>query len=150
MLACQSLCRPAIILSGRKLQSISVGGQQRRIFSFMGQSPPNPEQLNAASAFIDKTLSSHKLTVFSKSTCPFCDRVKRFLGGLGAKPYAVELNRRDDGSIIQDELARRTGSHTVPSVFIGTEYIGGCDTTVAMQNDGTLVRKLREAGAIDS
>lgn len=116
----------------------------------VSQSTSSAESVAAASSFIDETISSHPLTVFSKTTCPYCDRVKRVLGNLGAKPFAVELNQRADGQVIQDELARRTGSRTVPKVFVGKECIGGCDATIAMQQQGTLVEKLKEAGALSS
>ena len=32
-----------------------------------------------------------------------------------------------DGDEVQDALMQVTGSRTVPQVFVGSKYIGGCD-----------------------
>lgn len=87
--------------------------------------------------------------VFSKSYCPFCTRVKAMLREAGVKDLKViELDQRDDCGEIQDSLLRMTGARTVPRVFIGGKSVGGSDDVAALANNGQLVPKLKEAGAI--
>lgn len=66
-----------------------------------------------AKAFIERTVSEHAVVVFSKSTCPYCVRVKKLFGDVRANIFLVELNKRDDMSVLQDELNRITGARTV-------------------------------------
>ncbi|XAR51887.1 Thioredoxin-disulfide reductase [Bertholletia excelsa] len=92
--------------------------------------------------------ASNPVVVFSKTTCPFCVRVKKLLTELGAAYKAIELDSESDGREIQAALAEWTGQRTVPNVFIGGNHIGGCDTTTAMHKEGKLIPLLTEAGAV--
>jgi glutaredoxin 3 len=74
--------------------------------------------------------------------------VKQLFEKLGASFKAIELDVESDGSEIQDALKEWTGQRTVPNVFINGKHIGGCDDTMALNNDGKLVSLLTEAGAI--
>eukprot|EP00271_Cylindrocystis_brebissonii_P015710 TRINITY_DN38690_c0_g1_i1.p3 TRINITY_DN38690_c0_g1~~TRINITY_DN38690_c0_g1_i1.p3 ORF type:complete len:103 (+),score=28.45 TRINITY_DN38690_c0_g1_i1:343-651(+) len=100
--------------------------------------------LAKAQALVDE----NSLMVFSKSWCPFCKKVKALLASLGANPKVVELDEVDDGDELQGALAEWTGQRSVPSVFVGGKHIGGCDDTTAANNAGTLVPRLKEAGAL--
>lgn len=61
----------------------------------------------------------------------------------------VELdNMGAFGLAIQSCLERITGSRTVPSVFIGSRFIGGGDTVQAMAQDRSLLREILKAHAI--
>ena len=51
-----------------------------------------------------------------QSYCPFCKRAKKALLSIGIKPLVLELDEREDGAVIQQELLARTGQRTVPSV----------------------------------
>ena len=63
--------------------------------------------------FVEKTISEHAVVVFSKSTCPYCARVKKLFGDVRADIYLIEINKRNDMSALQDELNRITGARTV-------------------------------------
>lgn len=91
------LARPRWILN------IKMGGSQSSHGSDGGD----------AKNFIEKTISEHKVVVFSKSTCPYCVRVKKLFGDIRADIFLVELNKRNDMSALQDELNRITGARTV-------------------------------------
>ncbi|XP_010029144.2 glutaredoxin [Eucalyptus grandis] len=93
-------------------------------------------------------VSANPVVVFSKTTCPYCVKVKELLSQLGVNFKAIELNQENDGSEIQSALAEWTGQKTVPNVFIGGNHIGGCDATTAMHNEGKLVPLLTQAGAL--
>lgn len=93
-------------------------------------------------------VSSNPVVVFSKSYCPYCQKVKQLLSKIGANPTIIELDIEGDGSEIQSALGKWTGQQTVPNVFIGGKHIGGCDDTVAKSKSGDLVSLLKEAGAL--
>eukprot|EP01135_Chromosphaera_perkinsii_P005826 Nk52_evm15s367 gene=Nk52_evmTU15s367 len=75
---------------------------------------------------IEKFNSEHKVMIWSKSYCPYCDRVKQFLAGQGLDYFAYELDKEEDGSEIQNALHSMTGQRTVPNVFLGGKHAGGC------------------------
>lgn len=96
---------------------------------------------------IEKLIADNNVAVFSKTYCPFCMSVKRLLNSLGAEPGVLELDELDDGPAMQAELAKRTGSRTVPSVWIGGKYVGGNDDTQALHQHGNLVPMIEAARA---
>ncbi|KAK0470094.1 glutaredoxin [Desarmillaria tabescens] len=122
--------------------------------SAASQNSPNMSIKN----FVEDTITSHKITVFSKSYCPYCRRAKT----LFKDEYpdtdigVVELDERDDGSDIQEYLRQKTGQGTVPNIFISElaffipirvyvltsstdqQHIGGCDDTMRLQSSGKL------------
>ncbi|KAG2311281.1 hypothetical protein Bca52824_022838 [Brassica carinata] len=56
--------------------------------------------------FVKKTISSHKIVIFSKSYCPYCRRAKSVFGELDQVPHVVELDEREDGWNVQSALER--------------------------------------------
>lgn len=74
---------------------------------------------------------------------------------MGAAFEAVEINQLPDRKALKVELQRRTGQSSVPQVFIGGEFVGGCNNgpkpgmgVVPLKQSGDLERKLRAAGAM--
>ncbi|KAJ4709254.1 Glutaredoxin family protein [Melia azedarach] len=105
--------------------------------SFAGVSAKSPE-----AAFVKKTISSHKIVIFSKSYCPYCRRAKSVFKELKQSPHVIELDERDDGWNIQDALGEIVGRRTVPQVFINGKHIGGSDDTVEAYESGKLAELL--------
>jgi len=99
-----------------------------------------------ASAFVDSEISEHGIVVFSKSYCPYCKKAKAILkADASGKDLAIyELDERDDGSEIQDYLAKKTGQRTVPNIFIGGQHIGGSSDLIDIQKSGKLAQLLSE------
>ncbi|BEJ12297.1 hypothetical protein CspHIS471_0207570 [Cutaneotrichosporon sp. HIS471] len=87
---------------------------------------------------------SQRVTVFSKTFCPFSKRAKDILDEypIHPDPYIIELDQRDDMGIIQDLLLSLTGRRTVPNVMIHFESIGGADETQLLHSEGGLQRRL--------
>mmetsp|Transcript_36579 Transcript_36579/g.85508 ORF Transcript_36579/g.85508 Transcript_36579/m.85508 type:complete len:103 (-) Transcript_36579:232-540(-) len=101
------------------------------------------------SSYIQDTISSNPVVVFSKTYCPFCTKAKRSLSNVGCTNYKlVELDQMDNGPTIQSGLASLTGQRTVPNVFIGGKSIGGGDDTAALERSGELKTMLQAAGAL--
>ncbi|XVF69868.1 hypothetical protein PTKIN_Ptkin11bG0115100 [Pterospermum kingtungense] len=93
-------------------------------------------------AFVKKTISAHKILIFSKSYCPYCRRAKSVFKELNQVPFVVELDERDDGWSLQDALSEIVGRRTVPQVFINGKHIGGSDDTVEAYESGNLAKLL--------
>jgi glutaredoxin 3 len=95
--------------------------------------------INIANENVDEFIKSGRVVIFSKSYCPGCAKVKALFNSLGVQYAAYELDMRQDGSYIQDELEKRTGRRTVPNVFIDGTSIGGCDLTRELHKKGKLL-----------
>ncbi|QCE13504.1 glutaredoxin-C4-like [Vigna unguiculata] len=92
--------------------------------------------------FVDETINSHKIVIFSKTYCPYCKRAKGFFKQLNQVPHVVELDERDDGAKIQDVLINIVGRRTVPQVFVNAQHLGGSDDVAASYESGHLHRLL--------
>ncbi|KAB2016439.1 hypothetical protein ERO13_D08G091300v2 [Gossypium hirsutum] len=97
---------------------------------------------SSEAAFVKKTISAHKIVIFSKSYCPYCRKAKSVFKELKEVPFVVELDERDDGWNIQDALSEIVGRRTVPQVFINGKHIGGSDDTVEAYQSGKLAKLL--------
>ena len=60
-------------------------------------------------------------------TCITLVQAKQVLDGYGASYRVVELNEVSGGDALRAELAELTGRTSVPAVFIGGEFVGGCN-----------------------
>ena len=70
------------------------------------------------------------ITIFSKSYCPYCNKVKDKLINLNIKHKVIELDKINNGNTIQALLEKITKVRTVPSVWINGKYIGGSEETI--------------------
>lgn len=100
-------------------------------------------QPTAAEALIQKEIESNKVTVFSKSYCPYCTATKSLFKDLVGNDFKViELDQRSDGDAIQSALLQLTGQRTVPNTFINGQHLGGNDKAQAAAKSGELKKKL--------
>ncbi|KAG6443264.1 glutaredoxin-C4 [Manduca sexta] len=88
--------------------------------------------------FIKDAISKDKVVVFSKSYCPYCKMAKDVFSKVKQPIKVYELNERDDGDAIQDNLAQITGFRTVPQVFINGNCVGGGSDVKALYSSGKL------------
>ncbi len=65
-----------------------------------------------------------KITIYSTSTCPYCDKVKDFLRSrrIEFNDIDVSKNRKD-----ADEMIKKSGQMGVPVIEIGKEIVIGAD-----------------------
>ncbi|RHY17223.1 hypothetical protein DYB26_008065, partial [Aphanomyces astaci] len=94
------------------------------------------------------TIAANKITIFSKTRCPYCTLAKNVLTGIGAQYAVVELDNLSDADEIFDALEAKTGRDTVPNVFVNGTSIGGGSDVDALHKQGKLVSLLQEAGAL--
>ncbi|CAM9428661.1 unnamed protein product [Choristocarpus tenellus] len=101
---------------------------------------------------IESYKSSNKVMIFSWARCPFCTKAKGLLGDLIEDPadYQVaELDEMPEGGAIRYELSQLTGRTSVPQIWIGGEYVGGCSDgpgVFTLHEQGQLLPKLIAAG----
>ena len=77
--------------------------------------------------------------MFSKSYCPFCEKIKDLFERNNLRDYkVVELDEIRDGDKMQQALHQLSGQRTVPNIYINKKHVGGADDTVKAQKDGSL------------
>ena len=77
------------------------------------------------SSAVTEWIEKNDVMVFSKTTCPFCIKLKKIFKGKRIDFVSVELNTMgEDGVKIQEELLKRSGQKTVPNVFVRGKHIG--------------------------
>ncbi|XP_041021050.1 glutaredoxin-C3 isoform X1 [Juglans microcarpa x Juglans regia] len=138
----------------------------------IGQLAKEAKASSSASAFVQNAIYSNKITIFSKSYCPYCLRAKRIFSELHEQPFVVELDLRgiyyqdsfflpaifgcasvfimaiimnlcaDDGGQIQNVILDMVGRSTVPQVFVNGKHIGGSDDLRAAVLSGQLQKVL--------
>lgn len=95
------------------------------------------------------------VAMYSFTTCPFCRKAKDFLEDQSIPYSSVELDLLpgNEGNEIRAELGRVTKRTSVPSIFIGGEYIGGCNDgpgllPLARENDGEKFNNLLQKAGV--
>ena len=74
--------------------------------------------------------------IYTTPICPYCVRAKTLLKKKGAAVEEVD--------VFMDEVARTEmeaksgGARSVPQIFIGDTYVGGCDELFALEKEGKL------------
>ncbi|KAJ6608656.1 glutaredoxin [Mycena sp. CBHHK59/15] len=91
---------------------------------------------------VENSIEENKITIFSKSWCPYCKRAKALFAAEfpGEKPLILELDQREDGDAILDYITNKTGQTSVPNIFVNKQHIGGNDKAQAAYMTGELKR----------
>ena len=80
------------------------------------------------------------ITMYSTAVCPYCVRAERLLRAKGVTE--IDKVRVDLDSARRVEMMERTGRRTVPQIFIGETYVGGCDELYDLEHQGRLTALL--------
>jgi cysteine synthase A len=87
----------------------------------------------AAAEFLSRITSdsNQPVVMFALEWCEFCWSVRRMFATYGVKYHSVDLDsveyQRDDwGAQVRAALTSRTTWKTIPQIFVGGEFIGGC------------------------
>jgi cysteine synthase A len=106
-----------------------------------------------AAVFVDAAVNDPEqpVVMFALEWCEFCWAVRRLFQARGISYRSIDLDsadfqREDPDATIRAAVAERTGSRTVPQVFVGGELVGGCTETIDAQDSGRLDALLDEAG----
>ena len=87
------------------------------------------------------------VVVFSKTYCGYCSQTKSALVSAGHSHVVHELDVQPNGSAMQQAIMRWTGQSTVPVVFVGGEFVGGCDDTLRELQSGRFASKYEAAAS---
>ena len=93
------------------------------------------------------------LVMFALEWCEFCWSLRKLFARCGIPYRSVDLDstayQRDDrGGQIRAVLHSLTGSKSIPQVFVGGEFIGGCTDTMAAFKEGRLQSLLKQHGVV--
>jgi cysteine synthase A len=77
--------------------------------------------------------------------------VRKLFAHLGVDYRSVDLDAADYqagdwGGQVRAALIERSGMPTIPQLFVGGEFIGGCSETFAALQDQSLLQSLARAG----
>ena len=75
--------------------------------------------------------------MFTTQVCPYCVRAKQLLKQRGVD--TIDEIRVDLNPSQRDAMIAQTGRRTVPQIFIGETWVGGCDDLIALDQKGGLI-----------
>ncbi len=79
--------------------------------------------------------------MYTTAVCPYCVRAKQLLKAKGVAE--IEEIRIDQLPEAREHMMNITGRRTVPQIFIGDTYVGGCDDLMALDAKGGLMPLLQ-------
>jgi cysteine synthase A len=108
---------------------------------------------SAATDFVERTIAdpAQPVVMFALEWCEFCWSVRRLFKALNVPFRSVDLDsvdyQKDNwGGQIRTVLKLRTGSPTIPQIFVGGRALGGCTETFDAYKDGRLQKLLQDNG----
>jgi cysteine synthase A len=112
-----------------------------------------PELAADAEALVAQLLAdpAQPVVLFALEWCEFCWSLRKLFAACAIPYRSVDLDSTDyqagdRGGKIRAVLAARTGSKTIPQLFVGGEWIGGTTETMASFKQGRLQQLLRQHG----
>ena len=83
---------------------------------------------------------SAKVEIYTTAICAYCASAKQIFE-YKSVPY-TEIRIDQDPAKLAEMTERTNGARTVPQIFINDESIGGFDELRALEQDGSLDKKL--------
>jgi len=97
------------------------------------QATSHPAASTDVSAFVEEVIddSAQPVVLFALEWCEFCWSLRKMFAQCDISYRSVDLDsveyQQDNrGGMIRSALQARTSSETIPQVFVGGEFIGGC------------------------
>ncbi len=112
--------------------------------------PPGPTSVPQAvpadaKAFVARTIAdpAQPVVMFALEWCEFCWSVRRMFAKQGISYRSVDLDsveyQADNrGGEIRAALSARTSVSTIPQIFVGGEFVGGCTDVFDAHKEGRL------------
>jgi cysteine synthase len=114
-----------------------------------GASPPVDAE---AQRFVAEAIADPEpVTMFALEWCEFCWSARKLFAALEIPYRSVDLDsvayqKEDLGGRIRAALGAHTGCRTIPQIFVGGEFIGGCTDLFDAWNEGRLQKLLEQRG----
>lgn len=74
--------------------------------------------------------------IYTSPLCGYCHAAKRLLTSKGVAFTEYDISRTP--GLRATMMARASGRHTVPQIFVGETHVGGCDDLHALERAGKL------------
>jgi len=130
-------------------------------FDVSSPAPPPAQESEAqpvsaeAEAFVGEVIgdTSQPVVMFALEWCEFCWSVRKMLARCKI-PYrsvdldSVEYQENDRGGQIRAAVSARTSSTTIPQIFVGGEFVGGCTDIFDAFKEGRL-QELLSASSVE-
>lgn len=100
---------------------------------------------------IQGIIDKDKVVLFMKGTkmfpqCGFSGAVVQILNGAGARYETVNVLA---DPAIREGIKEFASWPTIPQLYVGGKFVGGCDIVRELSSRGELLPLLREVGAVD-
>jgi len=106
-----------------------------------------------AEAFVAESIADHDrpVVMFALEWCEFCWSVRKLFAHFGIDYNSIDIDsaayqENDWGGQVRAALIARTGMPTIPQIFVGGQFIGGCSETFDAFKAGELQQALASAG----
>jgi len=104
-----------------------------------------------AATFVTSVVRDEAVVMFALEWCEFCWAARKLFGQLGIAYRSVDidsvaLQQGDMGTKIRAVLKERTGTPTIPQIYIGGTHIGGCIDLFDAMRSGRMQQLLDAAG----
>lgn len=102
---------------------------------------------------INTMVEENPVLMLSFTTCPYCIKAKACLDAKNTRYKVVELDVDPEGKAIRAELGDMVGRTSVPAIWIGQKFVGGCNDgpmggVIQLDNRGELDNMLKSVGAM--
>ena len=104
-----------------------------------------------AAKFVSETVGDSKqpVVLFALEWCEFCWSVRKMLAKFGVPYRSVDLDsvayqENNRGGQIREALNAQTSMQTIPQIFVGGEFIGGCTELFDAWKEGRVQELLKE------
>ena len=140
-----------MLINRPKFRSIFFISNQTSLFSFHHLYHYIFSLLEFLLKFMDIVkglVQERPVVIFSKTNCPVSHSMIQLISGFGANPTVYELDQLPNGRDIKKVLQMMGCKPSVPSIFIGGNFVGGPNDVLSLQVQGRLAQMLMDAGAI--
>jgi glutaredoxin 3 len=81
--------------------------------------------------------------IYTKQYCSYCHYAKELLSRRGVSFREIDVTGNRE---MREQMVQRAGGRTtLPQIFIGATYVGGCDELYALEDAGKLDPLLQQA-----
>ena len=87
-------------------------------------------------------MSPPAIVLYVTGWCPYCQRARALFAKKGLEFTEIDV---EEVGKLREEMITRSGRRTVPQIFIGNTYVGGCDDLLALDGSGELDRLIQGA-----
>ncbi len=85
-------------------------------------------------------MSGPRIVMYATGWCGYCARARAWLESKNVTIEEIDV----DAPEARAEMIARSGRRTVPQIFIGETYVGGCDELMELEASGRLDPLLKQ------